>query len=78
MRGARRIDERRRTYGVRRSEVVERNEAGEPFSMAGWFFLAPIRVGAQRQRQNRFFFLPPPMGANSVVPGAIRSRGEWH
>ena len=31
MRGARRIDERRRTYGARRSEVVERNEAGEPF-----------------------------------------------
>jgi len=59
MQGARRIDERRRTYGVRWSEAVERNEAGEPFSTAGWFFLAPIRSDSQRQGQNWFFFLPP-------------------
>jgi hypothetical protein len=39
--------------------VVERNEAGEPFSTAGWFFLAPIRVDSQWQGQNWFFFLPP-------------------
>jgi len=34
MRGAREIDERRRTYGVRWSEAIEGNEADEPFSTA--------------------------------------------
>jgi hypothetical protein len=34
LRGARKIDERRRTYVVRWSEAIERNEANEPFSTA--------------------------------------------
>jgi hypothetical protein len=34
MRGAREIDERKRTDAVRWSETIERNEAGEPFSTA--------------------------------------------
>jgi hypothetical protein len=34
MRGAREIDERRRTYAVRWSEAIECNEAGGPFSSA--------------------------------------------
>ena len=34
MRGAREIDERRRTYAVRWSEAIEGNEADEPFSTA--------------------------------------------
>ena len=34
LRGARRIDERMRTCAVRWSEVIERNEANEPFSTA--------------------------------------------
>jgi hypothetical protein len=33
-RGARRIDERRRTWAVRWSEAIERNEAYESFSAA--------------------------------------------
>jgi hypothetical protein len=32
--GARKIDERRRTYAVRCSEAIERNEAYEAFSAA--------------------------------------------
>ena len=34
LRGARKIDERRRTYSVRWSEAIERNEVNEPFSTA--------------------------------------------
>jgi hypothetical protein len=34
MRGARKIDERRRTWPVRCSEAIERNEAYESFSAA--------------------------------------------
>jgi len=34
MRGAREIDERRRTNPVRWSEAIERNKADEPFSTA--------------------------------------------
>jgi hypothetical protein len=33
-RGARKLDERRRTYTVRCSEAIERNEAYEAFSAA--------------------------------------------
>ena len=33
-RGARKIDERRRTRAVRRSEAIERNEVDEAFSAA--------------------------------------------
>jgi hypothetical protein len=33
-RGAQKIDERRRTYAVRCSEAIERNEAYEAFSAA--------------------------------------------
>jgi len=40
MRGAREIDERRRTNPVRWSEAIERNKADEPFSTA-WNKLTP-------------------------------------